>query len=337
MCKVRRRALVIVAALGVLGISACSTVSTSTQAAGSSSASGQAISVTGVVPLQTNAYFISMCQGARAAAAKLNVKLTWTGTPTADTTDFANALNAAAITNPKGIIIEPFDPNAYVQTVKGLMSRKIYVVSADNSLASHVDVTNVRSDTFAAAEAAAQWLGEQIKGKGSVAVLSLSPEGSQSVIRVQGFADGMKKYWPGVNVLPTQYDGHDTSKAASIISSLLQAHPDLAAVYSIEDAGGDGAAAAIKAAGKTGQIKNVTFDAGPELVAGLKTGKFDALVAQDPYDMGYRSVEILAEVARGQAAPTSFPAHMQVGYKLVTRDNISDPGTAKYLYSSGSC
>lgn len=293
------------------------------------------VSITGVMPIDANAFFETMCLGARAAAKKFDVNLTWTGTPGDDIASLANAIEAAATKNPDGMLTDPVPSNtAYISLVKSLMKQHIYFIDADNSLTKHVDVTNVRSNNALAAQQAAKALGQLIGGKGSVAVVSLAPGGSQSILRVNSFVSGMHHYWPKVQVLPTQYDNHDVATAANIVSALIQSHPNLAAVYTIEDAGGDGAASAIKAAGKTGKIKVVTFDADPELVAGLRSGQFDMLVAQYPYGIGYTSVQILAEVARGQRSPTSFPTHVQVGYKIITRANLNSPSTQPYLYKA---
>lgn len=320
--------LIAVAATAVLALAGCSA------AAGNGTSDGKTVAITGVMPLQENPYFKSMCLGAKAAAKKSDVNLTWTGVASADTADLLNAFNAASISKPAGMLLDPFDPVAFVQPVKTLMASGTNVIAVDNALAQHVDVTNVGTDGYAAAKEAGGQLGKLLGGKGSVAVLGANPTGSSAVARTKGFVEGLKAF-SGITVLPTQYEGLDSAKAADIVSGLIQSTPALKAVYSVADTGGSGAASAIKAAGKTGDILNVTFDAGPELVSGLKAGTFDALIAQNPYQMGYQAVEILAAKARGEGQKT-YPRHTEVGYKWITRDNVDDAGVRSYLYAS-SC
>jgi ribose transport system substrate-binding protein len=295
---------------------------------------GTNVKITGVMPLQDNPYFKSMCQGATLAAKEEGVELKWTGTSTADTADLLNALNAVGVAQPDGILIDPFDPVAFVRPVRALMEKGTKVIAVDNALAEHVDVTNIRTDGFAAAADAGKRVGEMLEGKGTVAILGMTPTGSSAVARTNGFIEGLKAS-PGIKILPTQYEEADTAKAADVVSGLIQANPGLTAVYSVADAGGSGAASAIKAAGKVGKILNITFDAGPELVAGLRSGTFDALIAQDPYNMGYEAVKTLAAIERGKGK-AEYPQHTEVGYQWLTRDNIDDKAVSTYLYAA-SC
>jgi ribose transport system substrate-binding protein len=321
--------IVAIAAIAAVALAGCST------GAGPGSSSGtKSVAITGVMPLQENPYFKSMCVGAKAAAKEDDVNLTWTGVASADTADLLNAFNAASISRPAGMLLDPFDPVAFVQPVKTLMASGTNVIAVDNALAQHIDVTNVGTDGYAAAKEAGAQLGKLLRGKGSVAILGANPTGTSAVARTKGLIEGLKAF-DGITVLPTQYEGLDSAKAADIVSGLIQSTPDLKAVYAVADTGGSGAASAIKAAGKTGDILNVTFDAGPELVNGLKAGTFDALIAQNPYEMGYQAVKILAAKARGEGDKT-YPRHTEVGYKWITRDNVDDADVKTYLYAS-SC
>ncbi len=66
-----------------------------------------------------------------------------------------------------------------------------------------------------------------------------------------------------------------------------------------------------------GKIKIVGFDENPVTLKAVSAGEIEGTVVQDPYNYGYKSVEILAAVARGDRSklPTgSMP------YQVVTRD-----------------
>ena len=93
-----------------------------------------------------------------------------------------------------------------------------------------------------------------------------------------------------------------------------------------------GAAAAVKEAGKTGEIKIVGFDAGPQQVADLENGVVDALIAQHPYDIGYQAVNLAADYLLDGKEPAEKV--VTTGYSVVTRDNLEDPEIKKYLYVS---
>jgi hypothetical protein len=67
--------------------------------------------------------------------------------------------------------------------------------------------------------------------------------------------------YKGIKVLDVQYIGADASKSASITASTLAANPDLAAIYTTMDAGAEGAANALRAAGKQVKVRVIGFDA----------------------------------------------------------------------------
>jgi ribose transport system substrate-binding protein len=94
---------------------------------------------------------------------------------------------------------------------------------------------------------------------------------------------------------------------------------------------GNGATTAVKQAGKSGKVKLVEFDAEPLQVQALKSGTIDALVAQDPYDIGRMGVELAVKYINGQKA--GIKKHYGTGSAIITKANVSTPAIKKYLYT----
>ncbi len=93
-----------------------------------------------------------------------------------------------------------------------------------------------------------------------------------------------------------------------------------------------GVATGVKQAGKSGTVKVVGFDAGPDQIKQLEAGDVQALVAQKPYDIGVQGVEqAIASLSGG-----SVTAKIETESLVVTKDNMADPEVAKYIYKS-SC
>jgi ribose transport system substrate-binding protein len=53
----------------------------------------------------------------------------------------------------------------------------------------------------------------------------------------------------------------------------------------------------LRANGRLGKVKLVTFDDAPETIAGVEDGSIFATVVQDPYHFGYETVRILADLS----------------------------------------
>ena len=110
----------------------------------------------------------------------------------------------------------------------------------------------------------------------------------------------------------------------------------LSKVFATDTNDAEGASSAIRAAGKAGKIKLIAYDASPKEVAGLKSGLFDGLVAQAPYDEGFQAVKTLARVIRGQMKPASVKYQFGTGAAFISRANVSSAAIKKYLYRA-SC
>ena len=133
-------------------------------------------------------------------------------------------------------------------------------------------------------------------------------------------------------MLPIQFPGGDSNKASQDVSATIQAHPDLKGVYTTYAIASNAAASSILAAGKRGKIKLVAYDADPKEVSDLKSGIFDALVVQNPYQEGFDSVTLVAKLVRKQVSASAVPYQAYPTSYIATRANINAPWLQKYLY-----
>jgi ribose transport system substrate-binding protein len=88
---------------------------------------------------------------------------------------------------------------------------------------------------------------------------------------------------------------------------------------------------AVTAAGKAGKVKLVEFDAGPPQVQALKAGTIDAVIAQYPYGIGQKAVQLAYRYATGHRA--GIKKHYGTGAAIVTKANVNSPKIKKYLYT----
>ena len=137
----------------------------------------------------------------------------------------------------------------------------------------------------------------------------------------------------GAKVLEDGYPGTDTAAANSQVVAAIEGNPDLAGVYATHESAGLGAATAIKGSGKEDAIKLISFDAAPSQVNDLKKGVYDALIAQQPYAMGYNSVKLVAETIRAGVIDTTSVVHDQpTGFAVMTPENADQPDISVYTY-----
>jgi ribose transport system substrate-binding protein len=281
--------------------------------------------------ISTDAFYVTMKKGAQAAASKLGVKLVFQGAPNAFSAPTQIPfLNAAIAAKPDAILIAPTDKTALIAPIKKAIAAGIPVATVDTFITSPVAFTNISSDNIAGGKAAAVALSTAIGKKGSVAGISVQPGISTTDQRKQGFEAQIKKY-PGIKYLGTQFDNDDQTKASQLTSALLTANPDLGGIFAMNVISGNGVTSATKAAGKSGKVKLVEFDAEPLQVQALKAGTIDALVAQDPYDIGQMGVRLAVKYVNGQRA--GIKKHYGTGSAIITKANVNRPAIKKFLYT----
>lgn len=285
-----------------------------------------------VAGIASDAFYLTMKKGAQAEAKKLgNVKVVFTGSPAsfAPNTQIPY-LNGAIARKPDAILIAPTDKTALIAPIQRAISAGIPVITVDTFITKPIAVTNVSTDNLGGGRAAADALVRAIGRSGEVAAISVNPGISTTDQRRDGFVAELKKY-PKVKYLGIQYCNDDQTKASNQTAALLNGHPNLKGMFAMNVVSGNGVTAAVKAAGKSGKVKLVEFDAGPPQVQALKAGTIDALVAQHPYGIGQLGVQLAYKYVTGQRA--GIKKHYGTGSAIVTRANVNSPAIKKYLYT----
>jgi len=313
----------VVLALASLAVAAAAIAAVAGVASNSAKAAPKKTLTFYLIPgIATDAFYTTMHKGAAAEAAKVGVKLVFQGSPTAFSAPTQIPyLNAAIARHPDAILIAP---------IRNALQAGIPVATVDTFIKAPIAFTNISSDNVAGGKTAAKALAQAIGNSGTVAGLSVTPGISTTDQRKQGFEQQIKTY-SGINYVGTQFDNDDQTKAAQITSALLTRYPDLSGIFAMNVISGNGATTAVKQAGKAGKVKLVEFDAEPLQVQALKSGGIDALVAQDPYDIGRMGVELAYKYVKGHKA--GIKKHYGTGSAIITKANVNSPKIKKFLYT----
>jgi fructose transport system substrate-binding protein len=288
------------------------------------------VGVSLILKTLTNPYFVSMRASAEAQAKKDNVKLSVAaGTADGDTQTQINAIDTAIARGDKGILITS-NGNAVNAALRQAEDFGLFVIALDTPTipASTVDITYA-TDNEQAGKLIGQYAAAKLGGKKAViAMLDLYNDqvASVDIQRDHGFLEGMgidpgsktqnaqesktgKYKYPGgtgdyqiVCHRPTQgaIDGGRTG-----MEQCLSANPSINLVYSINEPAGEGAYAALKAAGKTNQAIIMSIDGSCQGIHYVETGELDADAVQYPGKMAALGVSSIAKLARGGKKPTA--------------------------------
>jgi ribose transport system substrate-binding protein len=170
--------------------------------------------------------------------------------------------------------------------------------------------TFIGSDNYEGGKLAGEFMVRKMGGKARIAVLEGIPGHETGDARLRGFRDALKGS-SGMEIVASQPANWERDQGYNVFQNIMQAHPDVNAMFAANDLMALGALEAIAAGGKAGKITVVGFDALDEARAAVKQGTMAGTVAQDPAQMGRVGVEWAARVLKGETPPADIAVPIQ--------------------------
>lgn len=272
-------------------------------------------------------FWTTVKAGADAAGAEFGATIRWNG-PDKET-EVAKQIGIVEDMISRGvdaIVMAACDADALVDVLANAQARGVAVVTIDSGVNSDIPASFVATDNVAGAKAAADTLVALIGGSGDVALLPFVPGAATSDLRERGFKEGLAEH-AGVNLVATQYSYSDVAKGMAAVEDILASHRDLKGIFAANEPGAIGAVEAVRAAGKAGQVKIVAFDASDNELAALERGDLQALIVQNPFQMGYLGVKAAIDHLEGRPVEK----RIDTGVTVVTQENVNDPEVQELL------
>lgn len=171
--------------------------------------------------------------------------------------------------------------------------------------------TFIGSDNYDGGRIAGAFLVEKLGGKGNVAILEGIAGHETGDARLRGFKEAIAKA-PGIKIVASQPANWERDQGFNVFQNILQANPAINALFACNDLMALGATEAVAAAGKTGKILVVGFDAQPEARAAIQKGAMAATIAQFPSRMGATAVQNAARLLRGETIESFSPVSIEL-------------------------
>ena len=235
------------------------------------------------------------------------------------------------------VLIAPTSTDALVAPLKKLYDQGIEIITVDTFLGdgdyskasdysfplSYIGSDNEKGGREIAAELA-KLIGEQ----GKVYVNTTNPDVSSVAGRVKGFKEGIESY-PSIELVGVDFNLDVQQKATDQTLAALQKDPDIAGIFATNVFSSQGAFQAVVNAGLTGAVKIATWDATVDMIAALKKGQVDLVLAQKPYEIGSLAVEWGYKFLTDG---TEVPKAVIPGFEYFTQANVDDPAMDEFIY-----
>lgn len=275
-----------------------------------------------VLKTLNNPFFVDMVKGAEEAAQKLGVQLIVQAPEREiDVEKQLQIIENLIQSHVQAICVTPSGSREVIPAIAKANAAGIPVLVVDSRIdAKAAAEAGVRTETFVGSDnyeggrLAGKFVTEQSGGKARVAILEGVPGHETGDSRLRGFRDAVSGT-PGIEIVASQTANFERDQGFNVFQNLLQAHPEVNALFACNDMMALGAIEAIAAAGRDKEILVVGFDAVEDARRAIDSGAMAASVAQFPDEMGRVAVQSALRVINGEKLPETIP----VKIALVTK------------------
>lgn len=290
----------LVSMLMLSGLAACSSSSSvgkkeEAKPADSAQPADDKLTIGLAISTLNNPFFVTLKEGAEQAAQAAGAELIVVDAQD-DTAKQLSGVEDLIQQKVDILLVNPTDSDAVGTAVESANKANIPVITVDRSANGGEVVSHIVSDNVKGGQMAGEFILQALGEKGNIVELQGIAGTSAANDRGKGFHEAVDSK-STVEVVASQPADFDRAKGLSVMENILQANPDVQAVFAHNDEMALGALQALEATGAN--VLVVGFDATDDAVNAVNEGKLAATVAQKPADIGKTAVETAVKVSKG--------------------------------------
>lgn len=280
--------------------------------------------------LSTIEFWDDCWRGMQDSANVFGANVKYTGASAIDINEQITVLEQVIATKPAGITITCCDAEALKEPINKAIEQGIEVVCFDSDSVNSNRRSILATGNENACEQLAIAVAEELNGKGNVALIYGAGTPTYEA-RAAGVRAGIARYSDMAITAEGNYNG-EQEDAARATAAIIQANPDIKAIFTVNASGSLGAAAAIREAGKAGQILVAGVDTDGGVYEAIDAGDVFATAKQGAYNMGFWAMQFLYCVKNNLVNPVDgwrenglspLPASVDTGVDIITKDNLA--------------
>lgn len=238
-----------------------------------------------------------------------------------------------------GIAISPLDPDNQGRLLKDIADNTNFITQ-DSDAPDSSRLCYIGMDNYDAGWMCGELIKEALPDGGEIIIFVGRLEQLNAKLRRQGVIDCIlgrekdnKRYdepgkgplkGNGFTVLDTRTDGDDRSLAKSSAQDAIAKYKNLACMVGLFAYNPPLCLQAVKEADKLDQIKIVAFDEAEETLQGIIDGEMYGTVVQNPFQYGYKSVEVLSALAKGDKSLIPENKFINIPARQIRKDNVEE-------------
>ena len=291
------------------------------------------------VMVSAHPYWVPVYQGFKQAAEAMGCETVFSGTPDYDIAKQIASFEQDLIKKPAGILLHPMQSDPFIEPINRAIEGGVQVATFAADSPNSNRTGYVTSDNLAEAKFAAEEIVKQVGDAGQYAVLE-NPGQSNHDLRVTALIDYMEANYPNMELVGRQATNQDSNAAYRATASILQANPELDAMWIPEAGSAEGAVAAVLEANADVLIMHA--DVTPTTLEHIKAGNIHMALNPNQGMQGFMGFMVTFMAAH----PDMFDPFndykvsgynpMQVpfvdnGFAVITKDNADSFDLGVYM------
>ncbi|HKJ61088.1 MAG TPA: substrate-binding domain-containing protein [Hyphomicrobiales bacterium] len=291
------------------------------------------------VMVSAHPYWVPVYQGFKQAAEAMGCKTIFSGTPDYDITKQIASFEQDLVKQPAGILLHPMQSDPFIEPIDRAIDSGIEVVTFAADSPKSKRTAYITSDNLAEAKFAAEEIVKQVGDSAEYAVLE-NPGQSNHDLRVTALIAYMEKNYPNMKLVGRQASNQDSNAAYRATASMLQANPNLAALWIPEAGSAEGAVAAVLEA--KAKVLIMHADITPTTLEHIKAGNIHMALSPNQGIQGFMGFMATFMAAHSDLIdpfndwkvsgfnPMQIP-FIDNGFAVVTKENADSFDLNKYM------
>jgi ribose transport system substrate-binding protein len=221
----------------------------------------------------------------------------------------------------KAIAISPIDP-VNQKPMLDELCEKITVITCDSDIPGSKRLCYLGTDNVAAGRQAGEMIKEVLPEGGKIMIFVGKADTQNAKERTQGIKEAIAG--SKVEIIDIRTDNNDKVVAKSNVADALVKYPDIACCVGLWNYNGPAILNAVTDADKLGKVKIVCFDEDEETLAGINDGYIYGTVVQQPYEFGYQSIKLLADIINGDESKIPPNKLIIIPTLIIKKDNVAE-------------
>jgi len=271
-------------------------------------------------------YFSSCYKGVQEAAAELgNVELIYNGPTDGDPKKQAEMIEEWIVDRVDVICVAASAPDVVANAMKEARAAGIHVITwdADGTSASRTFFVN-QATPRAIGEGLVETMIADVGGPdvaGDVVIISSDATSANQNAWIEQMKPALDR--SKLNLATIKYPGENARNAMADAQDVIKKYPNLKGIFGISSVSFPGAAEAVDASGKRGQIMVTGLATPNDMKEFVNNGTVKSVILWNTIDLGYLTIYVAEALADGKLKPgdTTFTAG-RLGEKRIVGDSV---------------